>query len=120
MSVDEYNRLIDEMANCLKRKVQEGVAGKEWKLAYMDCRSPADGSSWISKLRIKLADATVMATAHTPMDARAILPELWDAKRNAFSKTWYGFTLTVFPNKKHEITYNYDADCINDPSFYPK
>ena len=35
-----------------------------------------------------------------------------------FPDKWFGFNLTISPDGKCETEFNYDPDCINDPTFY--
>ena len=43
---------------------------------------------------------------------------IWAAKDKLFPQKWYGLKMTIFPNGKCEVEYNYDPDSINNPTFY--
>lgn len=72
----------------------------------------------MGKFRIHLISKEAIGTERLSRPIRNLIENTWAKmfKKNKKS-TWYGMKLTVYPNGKHEIEYNHDPNCIDDPNF---
>jgi hypothetical protein len=117
-TMDEFNGIVAEVATSLLTQVKDNLQKNNWKVAFLDAREPPKGGSGISKFRVELQDGTVIRTFKA---SGVTIGRFWDAfdiRDALFPKKWYGFTLTIFPDGKHNTEFNYDPDCVNDPDFY--
>jgi hypothetical protein len=77
----------------------------------------SDGTS-IGKLRIQLPNGNWDKSQRISIKVLDLIDRTWE-KMHKKSKydIFYGFKLTVRPDGKHEIEYNYDPNCIDNPKF---
>ena len=111
---------LDEAVQKLVRIVFDAIdpAIGDWEQATADIRAPANGLSCVSTLRIRLKNGKLVEDQSVPGDAsRFVLKEMWTLRGGAKDKKWYGIRLIIAPAELRG-QFNFDEDCINDPSFY--
>lgn len=114
----KFKELVKGIASGLAEIASNAAKKKKWRLAYVDRRSPPGGGSSIGKFRIEMQDGSVIRTESIEMDQSMAFMDIDDVKDKAFDKKWYGIKISVMPDGKHAVEFNYDPDCINDPTFY--
>lgn len=117
--MDQLNSVLDQIANVLLVATQEEMGGDTWDLAFLDVRGSATSQSLSEKYRIKRADGSLINTLDSPDDLMLPLREVFNLRDEVCpDKKWYGLLVTVFPDKKCEVEFNYDPNCKNDKTFY--
>ena len=83
----KINGLVETIAKSLLAVVAEETNGKKWESGFLDARGVAESTSPIMKVRIKLADGTMIKSAEVSMDqARALARHLEDEGKVARPK----------------------------------
>jgi hypothetical protein len=113
----DANELLHEVASVIFEAANANTPSGKWKSAYLDVRGPAEGGSRILKFRITLANGRLI-DLYSPTGVAIPLSKLWKMKDKVFPQEWYGLKLTVSRKGECETEFNYDADCINDESYY--
>jgi hypothetical protein len=117
-SPEAAENLVKKIANGLRKHVKSEIK-KKWKSAILDVLTPTvNDGSWSGKLRVHLANGTVVATLGIAAEQIAPLMELMAMKDVVFDPKWYGIKITIFPNAPFEVAYNHDPNCDNDPTFF--
>src|SRR5208337_2445380 len=99
-------------------EVKREMKQTAWKIAYLDVRSSAVGTSRLSKFRVAMPDGSLVSSLSKPARVVLLLSDLWELQQKLFPEKWYGLVLTVYPDGKCETEFNYDPKCIGDPKFF--
>jgi hypothetical protein len=116
-----YTKLIEQIVAGLLSFLQLQMKEKKWKRAFIQNLWPASGpgTGGLQKFRIELPNGSLISDLFTPMKIDVLIGKAWKQQKGVFPKTWYGITLTLFPDGKYETTYNYDQHCVrNDQTFF--
>ncbi len=113
----EYDAIVQQMAQIVLSDLRSDVRSS-WTFAFIDLRFPPGGGSCVSKERIHLEDHGESSISLRLRGFTPLVFRLFEAKDQLFSPEWYGIKLTVFPDGRHTIEYNFDPDCRNDPAFF--
>jgi hypothetical protein len=113
---EEFQLNLTGAVDAILKQVEKHMGDKEWIKAYSDLRSTNGGKSSIGKFRIRLKDGTEVRSLHSPDAVDLFVQAAWDG--NLFPTKWAGIKITVLPDGKCEVKYNYDSDFANDPNFY--
>lgn len=94
-------------------KVQ--VRRKPWKKAYIDKRFSNDNSGIaLSKCRIELATGKFIEDIHPPRGSASLCREAFELRSTLPEKHWwYGVMITVYPDGRSEVAFDYDRDCLS-------
>jgi hypothetical protein len=118
-----FNTLIKKIAEVLVQEISNEEKAKGWTFAFVDIRSPADDpETRVGKLRIAFKGAAAStlldsSVQRPPYEVKDLFRELWPT-RPSFEKMWYGLKVTVFPDGKYNVEFNYDPECSCDPKFF--
>jgi hypothetical protein len=114
-----FNALLNRLAALVLKAVKAEVRRKKWKAAVVEFRGPTTGGACISKLRIELADSTVLKDADVPLEASTFfMMDVWQSKKSSFPEQWFGLQLTISPDATRKADYNYDEKCFEDSAFF--
>jgi hypothetical protein len=114
-----FDTLIKRIAEILVQEINNEEKAKGWSFAFVDIRG---SNTRVSKLRIAFKDkaaATLRDSSvrRTPGELGDLFDELWPT-RPSFGKMWYGLKVTVFPDGKYNVEFNYDPKCSSDTKFF--
>jgi len=88
-----------------------------WKTALISRRFSSDGSS-MGKLRIELPKGDWDKSQRISIKVLDIIDNTWEKmNKKKKHKVFYGFQIAINSDGSHKIEYNYDPNCIDDPSF---
>jgi hypothetical protein len=117
ISIDRLNSVLDQIANVLLVAAQEEMGGDPWELAFLDVRGSAISPALLKKYRIARADRRITAL-NTPDDLIDLLDEAFALRDEGIREKWYGLLVTIYPDKKCEVKFNYDPNCAKDKTFF--
>ena len=111
------------VAESFARGVAAEMAGRPWQTAFIDMRWTEKAGTTISKLRVVLPGGVVTALLDTPLEnvpaeAKDILRDAWQSQATETGQRWYGVRLTVKPDGDCEVKFDYDSQCVVDPTFF--
>jgi hypothetical protein len=116
--LESFQSGLETASATLYEAVVAAVAARNWTKAYFDSRAGEDDlSSAVGKLRVQMADGTLNKSISTPVSIRKFLMSARDAMSRLFPQRWYGIRITIYPDKRCEVDYNYDPKCLADPQF---
>jgi hypothetical protein len=110
-----FNELLKELAQQLQELANQTAAS--WDRAVVTRVFSKDGRSSLSKLRIHTVDG-VNAGVSPPADWLDIWDELWVLRAESIANSWYGIVIGVESDGKCKVTFDYNEDCISDPTFF--
>ena len=113
-NLEEIQFLFDEIASVLYEAVQSEMGNQAWKCACVKTLYPPEGVGYggLRKYRIELPDGSLHGI-HTPRETRSLIDDAWVLHRRMFSNIWYGLTITIHPDRKCDVEFNYDPDCLD-------
>ncbi len=120
----DFNEMIARVAElvltAVEKKMQEKkvkLKDRRWNYAYADIRWSSNGGFQAEKLRVILPDNTVFPGVRLPAAASELFEDAYALRDKIFSEKWHGLKLTVHPDGKCELDFNYDSNCASDPHF---
>ncbi len=113
----EFDDTIRRLGSLLHRAAREQMGRNDWEAAKLDVRISQNGRNQAAKFRIKLGTETVAKT-HPPDEIDRYIDRMWELRPKVLANNWHGFLATVSRDGRCEVTFNYDPDCKNDPTFY--
>ena len=110
-TLERFNEIIISLGEITLANVQEKIGTAGWKVARFSDRNN------FSKLRVGMPDGSINKGVKTPTSGEFfdLLDEAWSLRDQAFAEKWYGLTISVFPDGKCEVTFDYNED---DPMFF--
>jgi hypothetical protein len=117
-TLEDFQKLLHEIARALMAEVECEQKGKPWTRAYMDVRGSVTGTSRLKKFRIDLPDGSVIDTLNPPHETTQLLYKVWRIKGKVFADKWYGIKVVIYPDGKCETEFNYDSECANGLEFF--
>ena len=122
---EDYLEVIGKIGEKLTAEINTGLSDNkwglttsEWKFACVDIRWTLDGNTSVSKLRIGLPGGAIFAHLSFSIDVDSLFEEAYQMKDKVFPDKWYGLVMTLHPDGKCQLDYNYDPNCSDDPSFF--
>jgi hypothetical protein len=113
-SLEAFDSAIRRLATVFNEWVRSQMTGKPWHSARLEVRYAADGSFWNDKMRVQTGASETISLG-TTNDIRRLLAELNDLRKVL---GWYSLKLDLGADGAIDISYEYDPDAINDPSFF--
>ena len=113
----KFNNIVKKLAQSIAKQAKKECK-TQWKLAYVDARTPVGGGSHVMKYRIERVDGSIVKTLDPASDQDDFIYELLKMKSELFDPIWYGIKVTAFPDGRFETEYNHDTNCTNDATFY--
>jgi hypothetical protein len=121
----DFQTILDEVAAMLIEEVRAEMADKAWRSLFYDYRREASGDMRISKLRIVLPDGKLSFLDEPPIEKipvegrlAPLFNKLWKIRGTAFADKWYGIKITIQADGKCEVDFDYDPECVADPTFF--
>jgi hypothetical protein len=113
-SLADFDSAVRRLGRLFYDWTQSQVAPEPWNLAVLEIRYAEDDSYWHDKMRVQLDNQKIISLGTTNSIREMI------AKFNELRKVlgWYSMKLQIDREGKVEVTYGYDADCAEDPSFF--
>lgn len=102
--------LMKQVAEILLNDLAQMLLSQAWKRAYLAVR--CIGKSRVEKYRLELADGSLVKTTDPPDDVHSLLYKAFKLRDEAFPEKWYEMRITVFPDKKCAVDFNYDPECL--------
>src|SRR5262245_28592273 len=115
-SLAKFNNTLKKLARLLTKQAKGNVSAK-WKLAFVDMRTPGNGSC-IYKFRVELLNGTLLNQIETPDGLGELFVGLLEMREQLFDPAWWGIKITAFPNGRFKTEYNHNPNCVNDSSFF--
>jgi hypothetical protein len=112
--------IMRDMAAIVLRGLAAATGEAPVKQAFLDIRRADDDPTMLSKARLVRADGSIASPPGKAFDMTEVLnlfEQLWELRDTAFRDRWYGLTITVYPDRRCELGFNYDPDCVRDDAF---
>lgn len=88
----------------------------DWTAAILDVRFSTDEQGFIDKARVENRDGT-LSSMKLPTEVVEHLNALFGARPTGEDR-WYGVLIRVTAAGGCGVTFNYDPNCADDPSFF--
>lgn len=88
-----------------------------WTSAYLDVRFDPDGDSFSTRFVATLPDGSAEVLRES-LDTIEPLKALRAMPAEVFNGRWHGLKLTVHPGRECQVEWNFDPNCVNDPTFW--
>jgi hypothetical protein len=108
------NDVLAQIAEILFASIVSDTEGRLWKQAVLDVRGAPGGDARLQKWRVQLADGEMLSELDTPIDATPLLTKAFDLRgEGSAEKKWWGLLIAVFPDKRTEVKFDYDPNCVS-------
>jgi hypothetical protein len=119
MPADEliaFTEVLRNLAGSVSETADATFGSEGWQAVRLDVRWLPSGQATKFRLRAELPDGSTQDVRTSPdVDARVL--DLTRVKGAVFPNEIYGALVEVTRDGDCEVTYNYDPDHANDPSF---
>lgn len=114
---EKINEVFQEIGVLLVELVNSRMKQKTWKSAYIDQRFPTEGGpSGLSKCRVVLPNNKLVSDIYNPRGYDSLMLKAFEIRTTEFQAKdwWYGFLLTVYPDRRCEVKFFYSPDYISE------
>ena len=109
----------DRVGLLLLEAAAADAGARPWVRAYLDVRGAPTGGSRLEKWRVELAGGEVLRELDVPRGVGYPILQAYDLRDEAFTgpDKWYGVLVTVYPDRRCEVTFDYDPLCVQKDFF---
>ncbi|MGE3803602.1 MAG: hypothetical protein AB7K24_02900 [Gemmataceae bacterium] len=112
---DDFENLLRSLADALFQQAESHLQDQTWRAIALDVRFDHQGGF---NYKIRAATASASPPITMPASMTLLVLSLDALRRQLPQDQWHGFLLTVTADQQCEMTFNYDPNCADDPTFY--
>ena len=113
---ERIKNIYHEIAGLLHASARQLAGRKPWAMAFIDERFEPSGSGVsLGRCRVQLKDGTWLTDIDPPRGSAVLSLEAFDLRTAELpeKERWYGVLVTVYPDGRCEVAFDYDPDCLS-------
>ncbi|QDU73733.1 hypothetical protein Pan97_07320 [Bremerella volcania] len=114
--VSELESVLNTLGAAVFTQSEAEVGHGKWTKACLDARFNKQDESWVWKIRAIKTDGSTCSIGSSSKITLGLLDV--EDLRGTGDQEWYGILVTVQPDQKCDVHFNYDERCASDESLY--
>jgi hypothetical protein len=113
-ALNRLNDILNQIGDILLASVESDAEGRPWEKGYLDVRGAPGGDARVKKWRVQLAGGEFLTELDSPRKVTVLVNEAFELRDRALAdKKWWGLLITVYPDKRFEVSFDYDPNCVS-------